>query len=120
MPRGIGGNKKGGPNKPAPPFITQLFLAVMVFALVSIVFDTWFMPPADNEISISETASLVTEGRVQSITVQGEALTITLTPNEANTESETRVSKKEAGTALSDTLVNYGVSTEALQAMASS
>ena len=117
MPRGIEGNKKGGPNKPAPPFITQLFLAVMVFALVSIVFDTWFMPPADNEISISETASLVTEGRVQSITVQGEALTITLTPNEANTESETRVSKKEAGTALSDTLVNYGVSTEALQAI---
>ena len=117
MSRGTGGNKKGSPKKPAPSFITQLFLAVMVFALVSIVFDTWFMPPTDNEISISETANLVSEGRVQSITVEGEALTITLKPNEANTEPETRVSKKEAGTALSDTLVNYGVSTEALQAI---
>ncbi|MCA9352461.1 ATP-dependent zinc metalloprotease FtsH [Patescibacteria group bacterium] len=97
--------------------MTQLFSALLVFALVSILFDTYFTPHEDNQITLSETATLVAEGQVSNILVKGEKLDITLIPASEGAVPVEKVSKKEAGTALSETLVNYGVTTEALQAI---
>ncbi len=55
-------------------------------------------------ISISQMASDVSSGLVSKITVRGDALEIEYLKN-----AEIKESKKEEGTALTDTLVNYGV-----------
>jgi len=111
-------NNKDGSKKPnTPSLMTQLFSALLVFALVSILFDTYFTPHEDNQITLSETATLVAEGQVSNILVKGEKLDITLIPASEGAVPVEKVSKKEAGTALSETLVNYGVTTEALQAI---
>jgi cell division protease FtsH len=59
----------------------------------------------------------VTEGKVEKIVVKGEKLEINLVSEEEGSELVEKISKKEAGTALSETLVNYGVTTEELQAL---
>jgi len=62
----------------------------------------------DKEISLSNLASEISEGKVSEINVKGETLAIKLT------DGSEKVSKKEESTALSQTLVNYGVKSEAL------
>ena len=107
--------KKGNKNPKNPSLMTQLFTAVILFALMSIVFDTYFTPQEDNRITLSETASLVNEGKVDKILVKGEELVITLATEGEGVEAIEKISKKEADTALSESLVNYGVTTESLQ-----
>ncbi|MCI5050774.1 MAG: ATP-dependent zinc metalloprotease FtsH [Candidatus Pacebacteria bacterium] len=109
------GKKK---NNQAPSVSTQIISALMLFVLVGFLVDSFFPSQEDNQITISETAQLVSEGRVDEIIVKGEQLEITLLPETEGAEPELRESKKEAGTALSDTLVNYGVTPEQLQAIA--
>jgi cell division protease FtsH len=60
------------------------------------------------EIPISDLAKSVSKGEVKNILVEGDTLTITYQDDEIKT------SKKEVGSALSQTLFNYGVSPEAL------
>ena len=97
--------------------MTQIFTALLIFTLASIVFDNYFTPKEDNRITLSETAALVTEGKVEKIIVKGEKLEISLTPETEGAEAIDKISKKEVGTALSETLVNYGVTTESLQGL---
>jgi cell division protease FtsH len=60
------------------------------------------------EVSISELASEIIAGNIKSIVVSGEELEIVLS------DDTERKSKKEVGTALSETLINYGVTAEQL------
>ncbi|OGI93677.1 cell division protein FtsH [Candidatus Nomurabacteria bacterium RIFCSPLOWO2_01_FULL_40_18] len=60
------------------------------------------------EIPISDLAQSVSKGEVKKILVEGEKLTITYQNDEIKT------AKKEVGSALSQTLFNYGVESEAL------
>ncbi len=106
--------KKGSGRKKKSSFASQIFTALIVFVMLGFVFDSFFKPQEDNNLSISEVASLVNEGGVTKITVKGEKLDINLTPNELG-ESQEKFSKKENATALSETLLNYGVTTQALQ-----
>lgn len=62
-------------------------------------------------VSVSQLAQDVKQEKVESILVAGEELTATY---KNDTE---KVSKKEASTALSETLTNYGVSSEALSSI---
>lgn len=62
----------------------------------------------DEKIAISQLATEITEGTVSEIVVKGEVLEILYT------DETKKKSKKEVGTALTDTLVNYGVSLEKL------
>ncbi|MCA9352739.1 ATP-dependent zinc metalloprotease FtsH [Patescibacteria group bacterium] len=95
----------------------QLFIAIILFALLSVAFDSWFAPAQDNRLTLSETAALVSAGKVQKVVVRGEKLDITLVPETEGADALSRISKKEAGTAFSETLVNYGVSAEAIQSL---
>ena len=106
------GKKRG--KKKQPSFMTQLLYALVIFMMIGIVADTWFAPDDDQQIPLSEVATLVNQGQVEKITVKGEKLEIALAA-EGETEAVEKFSKKEAGTALSETLVNYGVTTELLQ-----
>lgn len=60
------------------------------------------------QVSISDLAKSVTAGEVKAILVEGDKLTITYQ------NSDVKESKKEVGSALSQTLFNYGVTAAAL------
>ncbi len=60
------------------------------------------------EVSISNLAKNVSAGEIKKILVEGEKLTVTYK------NDEIKKSKKEAGSSLSETLVNYGVKPEIL------
>ncbi len=109
-------NKKGSKNKGSggkegmnlgSSIAGSLFIFMLITALYLVLSDTSNKIP---QIPISELARSVEAGQVKKIVVAGEALTITY----AN--DEVRQSKKEAGSALSQTLFNYGVRPEALSA----
>ena len=126
MKLNLGNNQKNTPNKrkgkkgknqKKPSLVTQILTTVILFAVISIAVDTWFSPEQENRISLSETAQLVNDGSVSSILVKGESLEIQLNPDTEGGELIDKISKKEAGTALSETLINYGVTTESLQAI---
>ncbi len=63
------------------------------------------------EIPISEVAQQISSGEITKIIVRGEKLTITFK------DKTERLSKKEVGIALSETLSNYGVTPEQLAGM---
>lgn len=105
-------NAGGGGKKNATPsgqFWFNLLATFLVFSL-AISFFSYLSGEngTDAQVSISDVAHSVEAGEVKQIAISGEKLTITY-QDDASKEA-----RKEAGTALSDTLTNYGVSKEAL------
>ncbi|OGJ02543.1 cell division protein FtsH [Candidatus Nomurabacteria bacterium RIFCSPLOWO2_12_FULL_46_14] len=78
---------------------------MIITALYLLVAD---IPEKVPDVSISDLAGSIVAGEVERIAVQGEELTITYT------NEEIRKAKKEAGTSLTETLSNYGLSGEIL------
>ncbi len=107
-------NKKGLSNKSkknskGTGFGSSIAGTILIFALITAV----YLMVSDTgkvilEIPISDLAKSVSAGEVKKILVEGEKLTITYQNDEIKT------SKKEVGSALSQTLFNYGVKGEAL------
>jgi len=107
-------NKKAGQNKGKKPKMGSSFGgsvagAVFIFMLITAV----YLVVSDDEkatpeIPISDLAKSVSALEVKKILVEGEKLTVTYQ------NDEVKKSKKEAGSALSQTLFNYGVTSEAL------
>jgi cell division protease FtsH len=105
-------NKKEGGNKKKVPQTTisgNAAGAVVIFMLITALYlvvsgDSKIVP----EVPISELAQSVSKGEVKNILVEGDTLTITYQDDMVKT------SKKEVGSALSQTLFNYGVSSESL------
>ena len=101
---------KGGSTPPGRAFIKQALLALLIFfslaSIYSLISDA---SKSVEEISLSALAQEISLGNVSSITVIGDNLEITFISGEVQ-----KVSKKEAGTALTTTLKNYDVSPEAL------
>ena len=95
---GMGGGGFGG------SIAGTLLIFMLITAVYLAVSDTGKVTP---EISISELAKSVSIGEVKKILVEGEKLTITYQ------NDEIKKSKKEFGSALSQTLFNYGVTPEA-------
>lgn len=103
--------QKGPNNYSTPPRrgpVAQGLMALAIFLVLISIYSLLAGGEKATEISISELASEITAGRVTSIEVEGDELNVTL----AN--GEKRLSKKEAGTALSTTLKNYEVPAEEL------
>jgi len=102
-----------GKGKQPKKFWTNLLTVVLAFLLLTSVYSFVGGDKAeDMQIPISELAFDVRAGVVEEITVVGERLDIRYE------NGETKESKKESGTALSDTLINYGVTEENLKGVA--
>ncbi|MEK7471511.1 MAG: ATP-dependent zinc metalloprotease FtsH [Patescibacteria group bacterium] len=83
--------------------------AILFFMLITALYlvvsgDTQVIP----EVAISDLAKSVSAGEVKNILVEGDKLTITYK------NDEIKITKKEVGSALSQTLFNYGVTSTAL------
>lgn len=103
--------KKGGKKKKND--VKQFWSNILSTLLIFLVLITAFSLITDsekekNEIPISELAADIKEGVVTSVAVKGNELEIVYSDE---TEKQ---SKKEEGTAISETLTNYGVSFEQL------
>jgi len=100
--------RKGG-TPPGRDLLRQAFLAfVIFFSLVSLYLLVSNNSKSAEEISLSVLAQEISLEHVSSVTVVGDKLEITYL------DGTEKVSKKEAGTALSTTLKNYSVTPEAL------
>ncbi len=102
--KGVGKKAPKGSN-----FSNSLIGAVFIFMLITALYlalsDKTKVVP---EIPISDLAKSVSLGEVKKIEVSGESLKITYT------NDEVKKSKKEVGSALSQTLYNYGVDKTAM------
>lgn len=105
-------NNKKKKNNKSGGFMGKLWTVFFVFlafiTLYSLILENKTAKPED--VSISFVATLVTEGSVESILVEGDKLTISLKDDEGTK----LISKKEREASLSETFSNYGVSAEAL------
>ena len=104
IPQDKGKNGKNK-NKFSGSIAGAIFIFMLIAALYLIISGT---PANVPEVPISDLAKSITAGEVKKISIEGEQLTITYKNN------ETKKSKKETGSTLSQTLFNYGVSKEAL------
>ncbi len=96
-----------GPNNS----INQAVFAVLIFALLISLYSMLAGGPKEVEVSLSELASNISAGTVESVEVKGDDLAIIYK------DKTEKISKKEEGTALSTTLKNYNVSPTALSAV---
>lgn len=87
---------------------TVFFVFLVFTALYSLVIENKSAKPED--VSLTFLSTLINQGQVSSILVEGDKLSITLN-DEAKTEY---FSKKEREASLTETLSNYGVNPEAL------
>ncbi len=89
--------------------LTQGVLAVVIFVILATSYSLLTgVTSQSTEISLSELARDVSAGSVTEIVVTGDTLDVTYA------SGESKISKKEAGTALSTTFKNYDVSAAAL------
>ncbi len=98
--------KKGGKDPEESSLISYVISIILIFIVLSSVYS--FISNSSSkkaeQISISQLSSDIKAGAVKAITVHGDSLDV-----EYKT-GEMKISKKEDGEALSQTLVNYGVS----------
>lgn len=104
-----GNKRKKGKKNPGQELSKQILTIVIFFLLLGALYSAIFgNGTKTEEIPLSQVATEVTSGVVQSIEVKGETLTL------AYTDGTKRIAKKEPATALSETLANYGVAPEQL------
>jgi cell division protease FtsH len=100
--KGTGGDPENG------SIISYILTVILIFVLISSVYS--FISNSSSkktdEISISQLSTDIKAGTVKAITVRGDSLDIEYKAGEK------KISKKEDGEALSQTLVNYGVTKE--------
>src|SRR3989344_3697146 len=106
---------RGAKKFPSPkrPFLVNIVSSIVIFLIII----TLYSIIAENsspskEVPISEIASDISAGKVESISIKGDILEIKYVDSE-----ELKSAKKEEGTALSETLVNYGVLSEKISAV---
>lgn len=92
--------------------LKNILIAIGVLVVISLVFSL-FTTPFKNpkSISLSDLVAAINTGNVKSITVDGDSLNITYQDN------STAVSQKEAESSLTDSLKNYGVDPQKLDAV---
>lgn len=104
-------------NKPQTSFLGNLLTIILIFititALYSVILEN---KGEDNQIPLSELAQNIKEGKVSSVAIEGDSLTAVLKVGEGE-ETIEKYSKKEEGTALTETLTNYGVTSEQLDVL---
>ncbi len=105
--KGTGGDPENG------SIISYVLTVILIFVLISSVYS--FVSSSSSkkaeQISISQLSTDIKAGTVKTVVVKGDALDIEYKAGEK------KVSKKEDGEALSQTLVNYGVTKEQVSAV---
>lgn len=91
-------------------FFEQVIIAVLVFAGISGIYSLVADQKKVEDISLSQVATLVNQGKVKDITVKGDEISLT------TTDDNLKSSKKEVETGITETLKNYGVTSDALAA----
>lgn len=99
------GKKNNKQTKLSSSVVGALFIFMLITAVYLVIGGSGKTVP---EVPISDLAKSVSMGEVKKILVEGEDMTITYQ------NDETKKAKKEAGSSLSQTLFNYGVTSEAL------
>lgn len=101
--------RKKQPQKPPSNLIRQFATIILIFVFITALYSAISRPAEDiTEFTLSDISQSIIENKVEKITVEGEQVNIVL---KDGTKAET---KKEPESALSDTLVRYGVSAEML------
>ena len=108
--------KKKGKKKGKIPLGQSLWQHLLVTFLIFFIIIGAYSLIAENttkeeKVAISQLATQITAGEVSEINVKGEELEILYT------DGTEKKSKKEVGTAITDTLTNYGVSLEELNSI---
>ncbi|MEK9167763.1 MAG: ATP-dependent zinc metalloprotease FtsH [Patescibacteria group bacterium] len=105
--------KKGKKKAPVwQQFASNIVSAILIFMLVIALYGLITENKKNvAEIPLSEVATLVTKGEAEKILVESDKLTLTLKGGEE------KISKKETGVGLGETLANYGVTPEQLAAV---
>ncbi len=105
-------NRKDKPGQPLTRFLgsfgTGLLIFFILIALYSYAVDDG---KEETIISLSELSTDITKGLVSTIEIDGDSL------NAVYTDGTEKTSKKESDNALTTTLVNYGVKSEAISAV---
>ncbi len=96
-----------GPGNFWNNILSTVVILILITAVYSYVADTAVKP---EELSLTDVVTQVQNGEVKEIIVRGSKLEVTY-KDESRTPGE---AKKEAGTAISDTLTNFGVTPEQL------
>ncbi len=103
---------KGKKGKGNPNFSGNILGALLIFMTITALYLLVSGGTKNvKEISITDLAKSVTAGEVKSISVQGEDLSITYK------NDEVKKAKKETEASLSETLANYGIKPEVLNAV---
>lgn len=103
--------KKGGGT--GPSFLSNIITAVLVLLLIGAVYAGFEEFTVETEeITLGQLTTEIKAGNVTEVIVEGEDITATIEGEELK-----RVTQKEAGTALTETLTNYGVTAEELGAL---
>ncbi len=90
--------------------LTKKFLLILlIFLAISAVFSLFYQPDKEKEISFTELVQAINQGEIKKIKVLGNDLEITYQ------DESMAFSTKEQETALSQSLINYGVETEKLK-----
>lgn len=120
----VTGPKKSGPKEPnkkgkKPPksFLNNLTTTILIFATILVLYSYVQDPAEDNsEIALSQLAQDVRGGQIAEIVVQGEELNVTYKVPTSTPEAiaDVKISKKEPGVGISETLSNYGVTPDQL------
>ena len=121
VPRGGNGKKRGNlPSMPKMPqgdsFWVNLGISVVLLLFLAGAYSYFAGEGAQSPtyIPLSQLAADINAGQVAKIEVDGDNLTVTYVPATAGAEPVEKKSKKEPEAALTETLNNYGVSTETL------
>lgn len=103
-------NKKSPRNKaPKLGFFSQIIVAVFVFILLSGLYSLITGNTSKvTDVSLSSVAQMMNAGQVKSIEVDDDTLTVTAT------DGTIKSAKKESETGITETLKNYGVSSDVL------
>jgi cell division protease FtsH len=89
--------------------IKNLVLILAIFLIISGIFTLFSEPSEEEELSLTQLVEEINQGKIKKITVSGSELDILY-------QDETKAkSRKETETALSESLINYGVDKEKLK-----
>mgnify|MGYP000222701728 CR=1 FL=1 len=104
--------------KPGRDLLSTIANVLFIFLIILAIFSLFAEKPSETrEVTLSELAGEIKEGRVEKISIEGEKLSVTYRKLENATSSVMGISKKEAESSITETLGNYGVTPEMLQAV---
>jgi len=104
-----------GVKKKGPKFGQNFFLILLILFTLTFVFSEIMKSKDDSkDIVLSDIASLIKEDKVEKIIIDSDEVTVTLKEKNELGEEVVKITEKEQGTPLTDTLINFGVTSEQL------